>query len=109
MAEIDATLTARCRKALRAVSRQARVVAAYLFGSYAEGRADRWSDIDLAVFVEGAENWDIVRRAKSSAMVQREAGDDVELHFLPASSLHDPAPASFAAFVLKHGIPVTAD
>jgi len=30
-------------------------VAAYLFGSRAEGRADEWSDYDLAVFVEGAE------------------------------------------------------
>jgi predicted nucleotidyltransferase len=109
MAEVDAAVRTRCRKALQVVARQAPITAAFLFGSYAEGRVDRWSDIDLAVFVEGAEEWDIVRRAKSCAQVQKEVGDDFELHFLPARAMRSPAPASFAAFILKRGIPVAWD
>ena len=90
-------------KALRVLGRHARVMAAFLFGSHVTGRADPDSDIDLAVFVEGAERLDIRERVRISCLVQREAGDHIELHFFPARALTHPEPASFAAYVQKHG------
>jgi predicted nucleotidyltransferase len=106
MARIDAAAIDRSRRALRVLARRASVAAAYIFGSHCEGRADYWSDIDLAVFVRGAEDWDMVTRARIAAQVQKEAGDEVELHFFPAQVLKHAEPGSFAAFVIKSGIAV---
>ena len=91
---------------MAAVSRFGHVVRAYLFGSQVEGTADRWSDIDVAVFVEGVESWDMHHRARVAAQVQKTAGDDVEIHFLPAKALQERDDASFAAWVLIHGMEV---
>lgn len=92
------------RAALRALSCRARPVAAYLFGSRAEGCADEYSDYDLAVFVEGAETWDMPKLARFCAEIQREAGDDIELHVFPGYQAAGPPPASFAAYIVAHGI-----
>ncbi len=104
MAQLDIAIEERARAAVVSLSRYARVTAAYLFGSQVEGRADRWSDIDLAVFVEGVEAWSLPDRARIAAQVQKEAGDDIELHFFPAKAVQHHHNASFAAWVLQHGL-----
>jgi predicted nucleotidyltransferase len=106
MAQLDAVIEGKTRAALTVISRLAPIARAYLFGSRVDGTADRWSDIDLAVFVEGVEAWNLHDRARASAQVQKEAGDDVEVHFLPAQALQEPDPAGFAAWVLAHGVEV---
>ena len=106
MAQLDVVIEQRSKVAVAAVSRFGRVVRAYLFGSHVEGTADRWSDIDIAVFVEGVESWDMHQRARVAAQVQKTAGDDVEIHFLPAKALQERDDASFAAWVLTHGVEV---
>ena len=85
MAQLDDMTKSRMSRALNAVSALARPTAAYLFGSRAEGRAGRWSDYDVAVFIDGAEKWDLLSRARFCATIQKEAGDDIELHIFPAS------------------------
>ncbi len=104
MAQLDITIEQRARLAVECLSRLASVTAAYVFGSQVEGRADQWSDIDLAVFIEGLEAWDLHDRARIAALVQRDAGDDIELHFFAANSLQSRHSASFAAWVLDHGV-----
>jgi len=104
MAQLDIAIEERAKAAVESLSRFAKVTAAYIFGSQIQGRADQWSDIDLAVFVEGAEAWSLPDRARIAARVQKEAGDDIELHFFPAGALHHHHNASFAAWVLDHGI-----
>jgi predicted nucleotidyltransferase len=104
MASLDDLTKSRMRLALLSLSRRAHPVSAYLFGSRVEGRADRWSDYDLAVFIEGAEKWDLPRLAGFCAAIQQEAGDDIELHIFPATQASAPEPASFAAYIIKHGI-----
>jgi predicted nucleotidyltransferase len=104
MAQLDVVIQERTQIAIEVVSRFTRVVCAYLFGSQVDGTADRWSDIDLAVFVEGLASWDLHDRVRIAAQVQKEAGDDVEVHFLPAEALKERDPASFAAWVLTHGL-----
>ena len=103
MAVLDALIGRKAREAVRVLSRTARVRGAYVFGSHLEGKADTWSDIDIAVFVEGVESWDVRQRARAAASVQKEVGDDVELHIFPADALISPPPASFAAYVIRHG------
>ena len=106
MADIDAVIEHRSQYAVEVLSRYTPVAAAYLFGSWVEGSADEWSNIDLAVFLEGIESWDLTTRAHTAALVQEKAGDDIKLHFFSVRSLHQPEPASFAAYVLAHGVAI---
>ncbi|RLC46068.1 MAG: hypothetical protein DRH70_06275 [Candidatus Coatesbacteria bacterium] len=104
MAVIDDVILRRARAALSVIARQARVRAAFLFGSHVEGRADEFSDIDIAAFVEGAEQWNLTRRVRAAIEAQREIGDDIELHFFAAELLDNAPRASFAAYVQSHGV-----
>ena len=104
MARLNALIENRARQALDVLARESQIKAAFLFGSQVDGTADRWSDIDLAVFIEGLEKWDFAQRVQAFVQVQKEAGDDVEVHFFPAELLRERDPAGFAAWVIDHGV-----
>ncbi len=106
MAAIDAVIEEKARAALRVLARRARIRAAYLFGSRVEGKADRWSDIDVAAFIEDGGQWNVQDRVSLCVEARQEVGDDVELHLFPAESHERPPRASFAQYVLRHGIPL---
>ena len=106
MARIDAVIEMRARHAIEVLSRSFRVVAAYLFRSHVDGTVHPWSDIDLAVFVEHLDTLDFSDRARVAAKVQREAGDEVDLHLLPAEDLGQRDPAGFSAWVITHGFEI---
>ena len=104
MAQLDPIIDKKAKAALASVTGFTKIDRAYLFGSQIEGTADQWSDIDLAVFAEGVETWGIHKRARFMAQVQKEAGDDVEVHFIPTKALQKNDKSSFAAWILNHGI-----
>ncbi len=106
MAVIDDLILRRARAALEVIARQARVRAAFLFGSHVEGRADEFSDIDIAAFVEGAEQWDLTRHVEAAVEARKQVGYDIELHFFAAELLDEAPKASFAAYVQSHGVPI---
>lgn len=108
MAVLKADIERRAAIAARIMNEMAPVRAAYVFGSHAEGRAHRWSDVDVAFFLSGLENWDAHQRARALVRVQKEAGMDIEAHLFPAESLDSPEPASFVAHILSTGAPVYA-
>lgn len=83
------------------------VRAAFLFGSHVRGKPDKWSDIDVAVFMDEVDNWDIERRAQVMALVMREVGYDVEAHIFSTRALAAPPRGSFAGYVAQHGVPIT--
>jgi len=110
MAVLDAVTDQRVLDAIEWLSRRCRLRAAYLFGSRVDGTADSYSDIDIAAFIEGLENWDFQERVRVAVELQAEMGDDLELHFFPAEFLASPPRASFAEFILRRGIRLhTAD
>ena len=96
----------RARAAIEAVNRKAQVRAAYLFGSQVTGTADADSDIDIAAFLENGERLGLQQRVRLGIEVREQAGDDIEVHFFPAESLYHPPAASFAAYVVEHGIAI---
>ncbi len=104
MVALNDQVTSRALAAVHALGREGVVRAAYVFGSHAEGRADRWSDIDVAAFIEGAESWDPWERARMIVVVQKEVGFDVEPHIFAADSLQTADRASFAAYIIRHGV-----
>ena len=101
MAVLNAEIERRAAEAAKALARRGTVIAAYVFGSHPAGRANEWSDIDVAAFMEGVESWDLWHRTQIIVQVQKEVGYDIELHLFPASSLQNPQAGSFAADVLK--------
>ncbi|MBN1424013.1 nucleotidyltransferase domain-containing protein, partial [Candidatus Fermentibacteria bacterium] len=80
MADITPDVATRVSRVVALLSRRAPVRAAYVFGSQTDGTAHAHSDIDLAVFVEGLRAWDLRRRALAIVQVQKESGDDIEVH-----------------------------
>ncbi len=104
MAILAPEIESKALAGVRTLSKFAPVRAAYVFGSQVEGRADRWSDIDLAAFMDGVENWGMMRRADVMATVMDEAGIDVEAHLFPASSFENPLQGSFAQYIMQHGV-----
>ena len=99
----------RALAATKVLERLGPVRAAYVFGSHLEGRAYRWSDIDVAAFVDGVESWDLRRRARAVVQVQREAGLDIEAHLFPSSVFDKPEPGTFAAYVKQEGVCILGD
>jgi len=106
MAEIDKVIEERIRTAVATVSRFGSVACAYLFGSHVNGQVSICSDIDVAIFIEELEEWDIHHRARVATQVQKEAGDELEVHFLPSGALEERKNSSFAAWVLAHGVEI---
>jgi predicted nucleotidyltransferase len=109
MVVLDAGIKDKALLAVAILSRLGTVRAAYLFGSQVDGTADEWSDIDVAVFMDGVENWTLPRQVSAMTQVMMEAGDDVEVHLFPASSLESPGRGSFAEYILKHGARILDD
>ena len=62
MAVLNAEIERLAVETAKALARRGTVIAAYVFGSHVTGRADEWSDIDVAAFMEGIESWDFWRR-----------------------------------------------
>jgi predicted nucleotidyltransferase len=104
MGTVDTTVESRALAAVEVLSRLGAVRAAYLFGSHVEGTPDQWSDIDVAIFMEGIEQWDIHQHVAAMALVMEKVGSDVEAHLFPASSLDNPPRGGFAQYILRHGI-----
>ena len=90
MASLDAEVRRQALAAAQVLRRMTPVRAVYVFGSRVEGDAHQWSDIDVALFLDGIDDWDLSRRAQVMFQVQKEAGLDVE--------------GSFAAYIVAHGI-----
>jgi len=104
MSTVDTAIESRALAAVKVLSYLGVVRAAYLFGSHVEGTPDQWSDIDVAVFVEGVEHWDIHQRAEAMALVMEKVGSEVEAHLFPVSDLDNPPRGGFAKYILGHGI-----
>jgi predicted nucleotidyltransferase len=102
----DSRRVAQATEALRVLTRYGRVAGAFVFGSQAEGTAGPHSDVDLAAFVEGADGWDVQAEVDICCTVQREVGDDIDLHIFPACALGAAEPASMAEYVQEHGTPL---
>lgn len=106
MAVLDADVKWRALAAAESLARLGTVRAVYVFGSHVDGSADQWSDIDVAAFMEGIDDWGIERRARAMTRVQQEVGYDVEAHLFPDTARRQPQRGSFSDYVLKHGIRV---
>jgi predicted nucleotidyltransferase len=104
MAIVNDLIMEKAQEAINLIARRVRVRAGYLFGSHVYGAADELSDIDVAVFIEDVERLDLQQRVRIGVEIREQSGDEIEIHFFPAESLDHPPVASFAAYILDHGV-----
>jgi len=104
MVVLNDLVRGRASAAIEVVARRTRVRAAYVFGSQAAGTANERSDIDVAAFIENASELGLQGRVRLGVETREQAGDDIEIHLLPAESLTDPPAASFAAYIIRYGV-----
>lgn len=104
MAVIDALVEQRARDAVNVLASRANLRAAYLFGSQVEGTAREESDIDVAAFLDDLPEWGIEERVMLAIELRRAFGEDMEFHFYRGELAENPEPASFAQYILRHGV-----
>lgn len=83
--------------------RHFRVEAAYLFGSYAQGKPHEWSDIDIALFSPDAEEIRLEDKIRHLARIRLAIGAEIELHLYSDKKLKNPPPASMSKHILATG------
>ncbi|MCK4603615.1 MAG: nucleotidyltransferase domain-containing protein [Deltaproteobacteria bacterium] len=81
-------------------SRNIDVSAAYLFGSYADDRADEWSDIDVAILTDKFIG-DRIDFKFLLMKIARDIDPDIEPHPCLAKEFNESNP--FASLVMKSG------
>lgn len=91
------------RQALNALSKELRISAAILFGSYVEGTPHEGSDIDLAVFTPETSRLKVADKARLQLQLQRQCANDLELHLYPEKALAEARPTNFVGYLLAHG------
>jgi predicted nucleotidyltransferase len=91
------------RHALAILEQELPITAAYLFGSYAEGRPHAASDIDLAVFTPERIRLKIDERSRLQLRLQDQCALDLELHLYPTEALDRARPTNFYGYLLEHG------
>lgn len=93
----------RARRVVDVLSGDIPITAVVLYGSHATGKADEWSDVDVAVFTPVAKGLSFDDEVRLRRKVHEEIGLDVEVIFLPAEDFPTPRKWSFAQEVLRTG------
>ena len=79
---------------------------AFLFGSYLEGTADEYSDIDIAVFSQAADGMTFQEKVSFVVAIERQIKDSIDLHLFGAQSLAKARPTNFFGYICTHGKPI---
>lgn len=74
-----------------------------LFGSYARGEADKYSDIDLAIFIEGEPEIKYLEEETLLYKLRRSIDLRIEPHLFYFKDYHNHEPADFIGEVIRTG------
>ena len=77
--------------------------AGYLFGSYANGKPHKYSDIDLAFFSPNVNQMGIEKKVSLIAKVSEQVSSDLEVHLYSDERLKDARPTNFYGYILTTG------
>lgn len=80
-----------------------RVEAAFLYGSYAHGSPDEWSDIDLAIVSPDFEGLPLWRRQREISGLTLQRDPRMAPIGYPSSEYHNPGPHSFLREIIRTG------
>ena len=103
MAQDEVDLIAIVHKVAEYLQDRYRIEDIILFGSWAEGKADPWSDIDLAVTSPEFEGQTLPERVDLAVDVQVACSGLVELHPLSPTAVANARPSNFTGHILRAG------
>ncbi|MFH0790420.1 MAG: nucleotidyltransferase domain-containing protein [Candidatus Omnitrophota bacterium] len=83
--------------------RRVEIKCGYLFGSYAQGKANKNSDIDLAFFSPAVDKMSLERKIDVLSRTEEELGYEVEIHLYSDKCLRDARQTNFYGYILKTG------
>lgn len=85
------------------LSKAVRVEAVILYGSYAKGSPDEWSDFDVAVISPDFEDVPMWRRQEIVSRLTLDRDRRIEPIGYPSSEYHNPGPHSFLREIIHTG------
>lgn len=77
--------------------------AGYLFGSYANGKPHKFSDIDLAFFSYSVNRMSIEEKISLISKVSEQIGSNVEVHLYSDRCLKNARRTNFYGYILRTG------
>jgi len=104
--QLDTAVRARVRRAVACLAEDITVERALVFGSQVEGRAHRWSDIDVAVFSPEADDIGLRQYLDMMLRVGKTVGYDLEVHLYPTRELDPRHMSPWSRHVLQTGVQV---
>ncbi len=90
-------------KALQVLSKKIQIDLAILFGSYSRGKADSWSDIDLAVVSPDFERMNLQEQVALITQIWHINGLWVQIHPFTPKDLAEARPTNFLGHLLRVG------
>lgn len=103
MPRTEAEILEQVSEVIQYLKKRIKIDAAVLFGSVLSGKADEWSDIDLAIFSEDVNNWSFEEEISMMVDVQVTYPNSVEPHFYPVEALSEARPTNFWGHILETG------
>jgi predicted nucleotidyltransferase len=91
------------RKTIRLLKGHLSIQRGYLFGSYAYGEPNEYSDIDLAFFSPTIGKMSLDRKMTMLSEVGKKVGYEVEIHLYSSKCLKEARPTNFYGHILKTG------
>lgn len=89
--------------AVELLKRRIEIKCGYLFGSYAQGKANKNSDIDLAFFSPAVDKMSLEKKMDMLSKTEEELGYEVEIHLYSDKCLKDARQTNFYGHILKTG------
>jgi len=91
------------QRTIEETSKRVPVREAYLFGSYANGKAHDDSDIDIAVFSPSEETLGLEERMRLTAQIRYAVGAEIELHLYSDKSLETADRSNMYGYIITTG------
>ncbi len=106
MARKPAEVTSLIERTLSSLRSRIPIAKALLFGSYLEGKAHEYSDIDIAVFSPAVDAMSFQQKVDLIVEIERQIRDSIDLHLFGVTSLAEARPTNFVGYLLTHGKPI---
>lgn len=102
MVKKQASIDSSIEKYIKALEQKVRVPKVILYGSWANGQADEYSDIDLAVFSPDFGK-NKLRELQLLSKLSWDVDESIEAIPYSVEKLNEPEPSSFVSEILKTG------
>ena len=107
MVEVQAEIINKIREFSVIARRSYNISKIVLYGSYARGTQNQYSDIDIAVILDDSNKGDIFDITKNLFMISLDIDSRIEPNCIFQNEIEELEPASITSEILRTGIEIT--